>query len=205
MYKDIVTDIENREEKIRLIEQEQADSINKVKEEIKSHEENKSELQKELLQIEQYEKVKERIQELEKEQELLASEFERLQEQEYLTDEFTVSKVEMIEGKINRKFKYARFKLFDKQINGGINETCETTFEGVSYSAGLNNAARINIGLDIINTLSEHYGIKAPIFVDNAESITQIIDVESQLVSLIVEEGTNELTVEVKENKAKVA
>ena len=35
------------------------------------------------------------------------------------------------------------------------------TVDGVEYSGGLNNAARINVGLDIINTLSQHYKITA--------------------------------------------
>ncbi|WP_276317174.1 hypothetical protein [Anaerosphaera multitolerans] len=35
----------------------------------------------------------------------------------------------------------------------------------------VNNAGKINAGLDIINTLSEHYDIYAPVFVDNAESV----------------------------------
>ena len=49
-----------------------------------------------------------------------------------------------------------------------------------------NNAARINAGLDIINTLCQHYNISAPIWVDNAESVNTLIEVESQLVRLVV-------------------
>ena len=89
-----------------------------------------------------------------------------MDEQLYLTDEFTKTKVNLLESSINSKFKMARFKMFEVQINGGIKECCETVYEGVPYS-DLNNAARINIGLDIINTLSEHYNFSAPIFVDN--------------------------------------
>ncbi|MBF9307868.1 hypothetical protein I3V59_14270, partial [Staphylococcus epidermidis] len=48
------------------------------------------------------------------------------------------------------------------------------------------NAARINVGLDVINTLSTHYGITAPIFIDNAESVTDIIPTEAQQIQLVV-------------------
>lgn len=48
--------------------------------------------------------------------------------------------------------------MFAEQINGGLQEVCETTYKGVPFSS-LNNAARINVGIDIINTLSTHYGI----------------------------------------------
>ena len=97
---------------------------------------------------------------------------------------------------VTDEYKYARFKLFDTQVNGGLNEVCETTFKGVPYGTGLNNAAKINVGLDIINTLSAHYGILAPIFVDNAEAVTKFIDVETQLISLVVSEKDKQLRVE---------
>ena len=105
----------------------------------------------------------------------------------------------MLEEKINSKFKYARFKLFKTNINGGIEEVCETIFNGVPYSSGLNNAARINVGLDIISTLSEHYGVTAPIFVDNSEAVTKLIDINSQVISLVVSEKDKELRIETRE------
>lgn len=86
--------------------------------------------------------------------------------------------------------------MFDVQVNGGVVETCETLFDGVPYSGGLNNAARINVGLDIINTLSEHYGFTAPIFVDNREAVTKLIETRGQVISLIVSEPDKKLRVE---------
>lgn len=127
-----------------------------------------------------------RIGELEEQQKELAAEFEGLEHELYLTEQFIQSKVKLLEEKINSKFKYARFNLFKTNINGGIEEICETTFKGIPFSSGLNNAARINVGIDIINTLTEHYGIRAPIFVDNSEAVTQLADTESQRISLIV-------------------
>lgn len=113
-----------------------------------------------------------------------------------MTEEFVRTKVHLLEEKINSKFKYARFKLFKDQINGGLEETCETLYEGVPYSSGLNNAARINVGLDIINTLNDYYGITAPIFVDNSEAVTKLINTNSQILSLIVSEKDKQLRVE---------
>lgn len=144
----------------------------------------------------QAETAKKRIAELEEQQKELAAEFEKLEHELFLTEEFIRSKVELLEERINSKFKYARFKLFDTQINGGLQEVCETTFEGVPYSSGLNNAARINVGIDIINTLTEHFGIRAPIFVDNAEAVTRLIDTDSQLISLVVSEQDKQLRIE---------
>ncbi|MFS8536099.1 MAG: hypothetical protein FWJ65_13175, partial [Limnochordales bacterium] len=39
---------------------------------------------------------------------------------------------------------------------------------------------------DIIRTLSEHYGFRAPIWVDNAEAVTRLIPVDSQVIRLVV-------------------
>ncbi|WP_172369610.1 AAA family ATPase [Sporosarcina jiandibaonis] len=138
-----------------------------------------------------------RIGELEEQQKDLATEFEQLEHQLYLTEQFIQSKVKLLEERINSKFKYARFNLFKTNINGGIEEICETTYDGVPYSSGLNNAARINVGIDIINTLTEHYGIRAPIFVDNAEAVTNLAETDSQLISLIVSDPDKQLRVEV--------
>jgi hypothetical protein len=113
----------------------------------------------------------------------------------YLTEQFIRTKVNLLESKINSRFKLARFKLFDQQINGGLTECCETLYGGVPYSGGLNNGARINVGLDIINTLSEHYGFTAPIFIDNAEAVTQLIDTRGQQIRLIVSEQDKALRI----------
>lgn len=60
----------------------------------------------------------------------------------------------------------------------------------------MNSGARINAGIDIINTLSNHYEIKAPIFIDNRESTTRLIDTESQIINLVVSGMDKKLRVE---------
>ena len=146
-----------------------------------------------------------RITELEKQERDLAAEYEKLESELYLTEEFIRTKVNLLTGKINSKFKYARFKLFEQQINGGLTEVCETLYKGVPYGSGLNNAAKINVGLDIINTLSEHYGFYAPIFVDNAEAVTRLIDTNAQTISLVVSEKDKQLRIEYPEQQMKEA
>lgn len=140
-------------------------------------------------------KTEQRIAELEQQERTLAAEYERLQEELFLTEEFTRSKVALLDSKINSKFKYARFRLFGEQINGGLKEVCDTLFDGVPYDGGLNKAAQNNVGMDIINTLSEHYGFSAPIFLDNAESVTKPIDTDAQVIRLIVSEEDKKLRV----------
>jgi len=95
----------------------------------------------------------------------------------------------------------ARFKLFETQVNGALAECCETTFNGVPYG-NLNNGARLNIGLDIINTLSEHYGFAPVVFIDNAESVVNILPTKGQQIRLIVSGADKKLRVEVAERES---
>ncbi|HCV6511510.1 TPA: hypothetical protein OWL66_002888, partial [Staphylococcus aureus] len=48
----------------------------------------------------------------------------------------------------------------------------------------------------IINTLSKHFKVTAPIFIDNAESVTELIKTESQQIQLIVNEQDKKLRME---------
>ena len=95
----------------------------------------------------------------------------------------------------------ARFKLFENQVNGALAECCETTYNGVPYS-NLNNGARLNIGLDIINTLAEHYGFSPPVWLDNAESVTDILPTKGQQIRLIVSGMDKKLRIELAEKDA---
>ncbi|WP_368883642.1 AAA family ATPase [Staphylococcus epidermidis] len=126
------------------------------------------------------------IRDLRMQEDNLLDEKEEYVHQNQVLKAFITTRVKMLTENVNNKFNIAEFKLFNQLVNGELEETCVTTVDGVEYSGGLNNAARINVGLDIINTLSQHYKITAPIFIDNAESITDIIPTEAQQIQLIV-------------------
>lgn len=179
-------------------------SIHDIYSEVAEMKAKRDQLQGELGKFSVAAQSQKRIDELKIQERALATEFEKMEEELYLTEEFIRTKVNLLEEKINSKFKYARFKMFAEQINGGLTEVCETLYGGVPYSSGLNNAAKINVGLDIINTLSEHYGFTAPIFVDNAEAITKLIDIDAQVISLIVSEPDKKLRVEIEYGKSNV-
>jgi DNA repair exonuclease SbcCD ATPase subunit len=188
------------EAEMKLIRESSQQSIMNIQSEIVQLKVERDQLQGEVGKFALADQSRKRIEELETQQRDLAAEFEKLEHELYLTEEFIRTKVNLLEDRINSKFKYARFKLFDQQINGGLTEVCETTFDGVPYSSGLNNAARINVGLDIISTLSQHYGFSAPIFVDNAEAVTKLIDMDAQVISLVVSQPDKQLRVELDDN-----
>lgn len=140
-----------------------------------------------------------RVNELAKRKVAAGKEFEEIARLCSLVEEFIRTKVSVLESRINDKFTITKFKLFEAQINGGLTETCEAVFNGVPYSGGLNNAMRINVGMDIINTLSSLYGMSAPVFVDNAESVTSLRPIRSQVIQLVVKDGQKSLKVEKEE------
>jgi len=149
-----------------------------------------------IAKINQREAGLQRIEELKTEERALAEEFEKLERELFLTDEFIRTKVKLLEDRINSRFMLARFKLFNQLVNGGIEEVCETIYLGVPYSSALNNSARINIGLDIINTLSDHFKFVAPIWIDNAEAVTQLLQTKGQQIRLYVSEVDKALRIE---------
>lgn len=126
-----------------------------------------------------------RIAELESDQADIASRVLDLEGQEYLAEQFIRTKVDMLESRINSKFSQVSFKMFNEQINGALVECCDTLIKGVPFQDA-NNAAKINAGIDIINTLTDHYNITAPIFCDNRESVNRLIPTDSQVINLIV-------------------
>ena len=116
----------------------------------------------------------------------------------FLCDEFVRYKVKFIEESINRRFSLVRFRLFKEQINGGLEDCCDVTVDGIPYATGLNSGAKVNAGIDIINTLSRHYGVQVPLFVDNAESVTQLAQADTQVIRLVVSETDKGLRCELK-------
>lgn len=138
-------------------------------------------------------KAEVRKQELIDKEKTLNSRLGLLEDQLFLLDQFVRTKVELVTDRINKNFKMVEFKLFENQINGGLKEICEPIVNGVPFSSGLNNAARVNAGIDIVTTIQRVKSIKSPVFVDNAESVTKIIEEDAQIIALYVTEGQKEL------------
>ncbi|WP_342505897.1 AAA family ATPase [Sporosarcina sp. FSL K6-2383] len=192
-------------EEIKALQENAENAVVGIENEVATLRAKRSELNQQIAQQAHFESSIKRIAELEAKQEQLAKDFENVEKELFLVEEFTRIKVEMLDEKINSKFKYARFKLTHKQVDGTLVDVCETTYNGVPYGSGLNNAAKINVGLDIIQTLSEHYGFRVPVFIDNAEAVTRLTDMDAQVISLVVSEKDKQLRIETLTNDMKEA
>ena len=136
-----------------------------------------------------------RIDELRRDARKAAEALEAIEKMLFLMDEYSRYKTRFVEGNVNGLFRIARFRLFREQANGGVEERCDVTYDGIPY-AGLNSGAKINVGIDILNALSRHYGVRVPLFVDNAESVTRLEVPDTQVIRLVVSESDKELRVE---------
>lgn len=171
-----------------------SEEIADIDKRIATTKEHRFNLETELNKYEEVKRIDTRVAELESQQAELAAEKSKLDEASYLMDEFVKAKVNMLEDVINSRFKLARFKMFNVMLNGNVEECCETTYKGVPYRS-MNNAARINVGLDIINALTSYFKVNAPVFIDNAEAVTEFVPVNSQTIKLIVDESEPQLVV----------
>lgn len=135
-----------------------------------------------------------RVVELKDKESKMAAEVALYEGIEFSIAAYVKASMTMVENTVNSKFKLVRFKMFEEQINGGETETCITLVNGVPYP-DVNTAGKIQAGIDIINTLTEHYGIKAPVWVDNRESVVLLPETDCQLINLIVSEQDKKLRV----------
>ena len=137
---------------------------------------------------------RQRVNQLREEAKNAAECLEAIEKMLYLLDEYSRYKTGFVEDSINGLFRVARFRLFREQANGGIEDRCDVVHDGVPYIS-VNNGMKINLGIDIINTLSTAYGVRVPLFVDNAESVTNLEKCGSQIIRLVVSENDKELRV----------
>ena len=116
-----------------------------------------------------------------------------LEKTEFVMLDFQKAKDNELMKRINGMFQIVSFSFVNEQLNGGEKLTCVCTIDGVPYP-DLNDAKKLNAGLDIINAMCKVKGISAPIFIDNRERVNEIIPTISQVINLVVSHD-KELTI----------
>lgn len=144
---------------------------------------------------EQIEKADKLIAEYTEDERKLAQEVADIEKDEDIMQEFSRTRIESIESRVNSMFQFVKFKLFDAKLNGEEKECCEATVNGVPFRI-LNTAMKVNAGLDIINVLSKHFGRTLPIFIDNRESISELVPTQSQIINLEKVKGQTTLKIQ---------
>lgn len=131
------------------------------------------------------ERAQKEIDELEAQRDNLNQEVADLEQWEYQALQFQKAKDAELLKRINNLFQVVSFSFVASQLNGGEKLTCVCTVNGTPYP-DVNNAGKINAGLDIINAICKAKGVNAPIFVDNAESVNDVLQTSSQKILLCV-------------------
>lgn len=189
----IQSEIENEQEQAASFREGLQDSLNEIQSGIASVNESLAKFET----LDKATKRKEQLIQEQKEKTIRAGEIEK---QLFLLDEFTRTKVSLLTDRINSQFEITSFKLFEPLQNGSLKEVCVPLFKGLEFTGAISNGERVNVGVDIINTISRLQGISVPIFVDNAESVTiWHIKPQSQTVSLIAKIGQK--TLKIAQNK----
>lgn len=140
-------------------------------------------------------KIKNRIKELEDSERAMSVELAQYEGTEFTIEQFVNAKMDTLEKRINARFSFVQFKMFEDQINGGKVEACTTLVKGVPYP-DVNTAGKIQAGLDIINVLTDHYQIAGPVWIDNRESVIDLPETKLQLINLFVSEKDLKIRVE---------
>lgn len=126
-----------------------------------------------------------RIADLNKEAEEIAVQRAALERLQYLFMQLRYVKANILQQKVNAMFAQVQFKMFTTTLDGNIQEACIPLIGGAYYGSA-NSAAKLNAGLDIINTMCKHYDVCAPIWIDNAEGVNHITPTISQQIRLVV-------------------
>jgi len=184
-----------RELRAKIHAPEEQESIGAMKDRKRVLRSEIDELKKRLYNREIIDNLKKSLAEINERKSKLNQELAKLEQQEFTIKEFEFAKNTEYESRINMLFEKVQFRLFKEQVDGQVVPDCEATMNGTNYST-LSNAEKIYAGLDIINGISEHYGICAPIFIDNRESTTIIPEMRSQIINLYVDPTYETLTIQ---------
>ena len=151
-------------------------------------------MQKQINRKETVDQARENIANYEASGKTLADRLAELEGYEYSAELYEKAIAEDVENRINTRLSGGvTFKMFHKQNNEGIKPTCEILVDGVPYHSA-NTASQIQSGITIINLLSEHYDIHAPIIIDNRESVVEVPVTASQIINLVVNKEYKILT-----------
>jgi DNA repair exonuclease SbcCD ATPase subunit len=145
------------------------------------------------------EDAKDRVAELHNELKQATIEAARCEKLIMTLENFEKSKTALLTERVNQHFKLVKWSFERQQKNGGVEQYCSCSVNGVEYGDNtVSTAQKLMAGLDVINTLQQIYGVKAPIFIDDKEHYNDknIPEMGCQLIMLSVSDD-EELRVEV--------
>ena len=149
--------------------------------------------------ISESEKAQVRVEELKCEQKEIAQKLADCQRKLDVLKDFQKQKCNMLTEKVNGLFQFVKWELFRMNLDGeGYQEICEPVYNGTQYGRRLNSGAKSLVAVDLCNSFQMAYGVRMPIWIDNAEQMSadtlKLLDgIDTQIIFLKVSDGDLEV------------
>lgn len=102
-----------------------------------------------------------------------------------LSEKFITERSKLLENAVNKMFENTKFKFSKENKSGKVTESCVPTFNGQEYK-DLSASTKAICNIDIVKGFQKYYDAYLPVFIDNAEGITEKLDTNTQTVLLSV-------------------
>ena len=148
-------------------------------------EDEKQKVLLELNKIDSNRRCQKMIEELEESRDRYSAELDKAQMYLDLSEEFIKRRSKLLEDAVNKLFDNVRFKFTREAKSGKVSESCIPTFNGQNYQ-DLSASTKLICNLDIVKGFQRYYNAYLPLFIDNAEGITETLDCDAQTILLSV-------------------
>lgn len=148
-------------------------------------EDEKQKILLELNKIDSNRRCQKMIEELEESRDKYSAELDKAQMYLDLSEEFIKERSKLLEDAVNKLFDNVRFKFTREAKSGKVSESCIPTFNGQNYQ-DLSASTKLICNLDIVKGFQRYYNAYLPLFIDNAEGITETLDCDAQTILLSV-------------------
>lgn len=188
-YSALVAEIHAEAESNEKNEEAIAAKVEPLKAKMESLMAERSELEKRMAQKATNERIDEERKRLLANQTTLQQAIAEYEQAEADIAGFKKEKITAVENGVSSLFRMVRWKMYEANVtNSGEKEICQAIIDGVPYEQQ-NTATQVNAGIDIATAFGHAYGVSAPLFIDNAESVTNLLETYRQLIKLTVVSG----------------
>jgi len=195
-YQKIQTEIQQKNEALAALQVNQTEDVDtaKARHAVEGYRQQANELKATLARYANNALVMENDDKLKQQIKTESAKLAEIEQTEVIATELNRARFTLIEEKVNRFFKLVRFQMFERCLNGSVKDKCQAIVNGVEI-IDANNADKINGGVDICYALQQFSGVQMPIIVDNAESVTELLPVDTQVIRLVVADGIQNVQV----------
>ena len=186
----LIDELQAESESTQKTEASIAEKVLPLKEKMGELMNERTELEKRMAAKTTNERIDKQREELLKTQKTLQQSIAEYEEIEAQIAAFKKEKITTVENGVNSLFSMVHWKMYEQNVtNSGEKEICQAIIDGVPYEQQ-NRATQVNAGIDMCNAFAKAYGVAAPLFIDNAESVTDTLPTNGQSIKLTVVAGS---------------